>query len=76
MPCARNSSRSDDAEFSARIAALLRQLRPSDEDLAAILRDAQLVGQAFELREAAPLPRNRAATPLSFGRARQAKRRN
>ena len=66
----------DDAEFSARIAALLRQMQPSDEDLAAILRDAQLVSQAFEPVDDARLPRNRAATPRSFARARQAKPRN
>ena len=66
----------DDPEFAARIASLLHQLKPSDEELAAILRDAQLVSQAFEPRDDAPLPRNRAATPRSFARARHAKPRH
>lgn len=61
----------EDAEFSARIASLLYQLKPSDEDLAAILRDAQLVSQAFEPRAAMPLPFDRGAAQRA--RARHAK---
>jgi hypothetical protein len=36
-----------DPDFSARITELLRLLQPNSEELAAILKDAQLVGQAF-----------------------------
>jgi hypothetical protein len=40
-----------DGDFTARITELLHMLRPDSEELAAILRDAQLVGQAFQPKE-------------------------
>lgn len=45
------SLRGDEA-FSARITELLQLLKPSDEELGAILADAQRVGEAFD-----PAPR-------------------
>jgi len=42
-----------DPAFTARITELLHLLHPDSEELAAILRDAQLVGQAFQPREMA-----------------------
>jgi hypothetical protein len=46
-----------DPGFTARITELLHRLQPDSEELAAILRDAQLVGQAFRPREMAKAPR-------------------
>ena len=46
-----------DPGFTARITELLHLLRPDSDELAAILRDAQLVGQAFQPREMAKAPR-------------------
>jgi hypothetical protein len=40
-----------DPAFTARITELLHLLRPDSEELAAILRDAQLVGRAFQPKE-------------------------
>ena len=40
-----------DPDFTARITELLHLLKPDSNELAAILRDAQLVGQAFQPRE-------------------------
>jgi len=37
-----------DEEFSRRVVELLHFLQPDQEELAAILNDAMLVGQAFE----------------------------
>ena len=46
-----------DPDFTARITELLHLLQHDSEELAAILRDAQLVGQAFQPREMAKTPR-------------------
>jgi hypothetical protein len=46
-----------DSDFTARITELLHLLRPDSDELAAILRDAQLVGQAFQPREMAKAAR-------------------
>jgi hypothetical protein len=46
-----------DPDFTQRITELLHMLRPGSEELAAILRDAQLVGQAFQPREINETPR-------------------
>ena len=46
-----------DPDFTARISELLHLLRPNSDELAAILRDAQLVGQAFQPKEIAKVPR-------------------
>jgi len=46
-----------DPDFTARITELLHLLQPDSDELAAVLRDAQLVGQAFEPREAMAAPR-------------------
>jgi hypothetical protein len=40
-----------DPDFTARITELLHMLQPDSDELAAILRDAQLVGQAFQPKE-------------------------
>ena len=45
-----------DPDFTRRITELLHMLQPDSEELAAILRDAQLVGQAFQPREFAETP--------------------
>jgi hypothetical protein len=46
-----------DPDFTARITELLHMLQPDAEELAAVLRDAQLVGQAFQPREMMEAPR-------------------
>jgi hypothetical protein len=46
-----------DPDFAARITELLHVLQPDSDELAAILRDAQLVGQAFQPKEMAKVPR-------------------
>ncbi len=46
-----------DSGFTARITELLHMLQPDSDELAAILRDAQLVGQAFQSKEMAAAPR-------------------
>jgi hypothetical protein len=46
-----------DPDFTQRITELLHMLQPDSEDLAAILRDAQLVGQAFQMRDVVETPR-------------------
>jgi hypothetical protein len=40
-----------DPDFTLRITELLHMLQPDAEELGAILRDAQLVGQAFQPQE-------------------------
>lgn len=45
-----------DPDFTARITELLHVLQPDSEELAAVLRDAQLVGQAFEPKEVIAIP--------------------
>ncbi|HEY3919605.1 MAG TPA: hypothetical protein VGL83_17585 [Stellaceae bacterium] len=61
-----------DRDFGARIAELLYQLHPDDEELAAILRDAQLVSQAFEPPDEQTLRRRQAVSRIT-PRARHAK---
>jgi hypothetical protein len=46
-----------DPGFTLRITELLHMLQPDSDELAAILRDAQLVGQAFQPREIVEIPR-------------------
>jgi hypothetical protein len=46
-----------DPDFTLRITELLHMLQPGAEELAAILRDAQLVGQAFQPRECVEISR-------------------
>ncbi|HWE75278.1 MAG TPA: hypothetical protein VG328_19115 [Stellaceae bacterium] len=46
-----------DLDFTQRITELLHLLQPDSEELAAILRDAQLVGQAFQPKEMERPPR-------------------
>lgn len=46
-----------DSDFTARITELLHILQPDSDELAAILRDAQLVGQAFQPKEIDESPR-------------------
>jgi hypothetical protein len=46
-----------DPGFTARITELLHMLQPDSDELAAILRDAQLVGQAFQPKEMAEASR-------------------
>jgi hypothetical protein len=46
-----------DPDFTQRITELLHVLQPDSEELAAILRDAQLVGQAFQPKDMAEIPR-------------------
>jgi hypothetical protein len=53
-----------DPGFTARITELLHLLRPDSEELAAILRDAQLVGQAFGPKEMMEPPRRTRRRPL------------
>lgn len=47
-----------DPGFTGRITELLHLLKPDSDELAAILRDAQLVGQAFQPREMMKSPRS------------------
>lgn len=53
-----------DPGFTTRITELLHMLQPDSEELAAILRDAQLVGQAFQPREMAKASRRARRRPL------------
>jgi hypothetical protein len=46
-----------DPGFTLRITELLHMLQPDSDELAAILRDAQLVGKAFEPRGIVETPR-------------------
>jgi hypothetical protein len=54
---AKFASLRSDPDFTARITELLHMLQPESEELAAILRDAQLVGQAFQPKEMMEAPR-------------------